>query len=77
MYRADQHSYMLYPDRDLPGFMRKNCVSPEDVQDSVLIATLVENDDRTLLIRDENGVYHFNGSFNHSIFVCFCSIPSF
>ena len=66
MYRADQHSYMLYPDRDLPGFMHKNRLSPEQVQDSALIAALVERGDRTLIIRDENGIYHFNGSFRNA-----------
>ncbi len=66
MYRADQHSYMLYPDRDLPGFMHKNCLSPEDVQGSALIATLMERDERTLIVRDENGVYHFDGSFRNA-----------
>jgi hypothetical protein len=66
MYRADQHSYMLYPDRDLPGFVRKNCLSPEEVQDSALIASLIERGNRTLMIRDENGTYHFNGSFRNA-----------
>ncbi len=27
LYRADQHSYILYPDRELPGFLRKNQVA--------------------------------------------------
>ena len=31
LYRADQHSYILYPDRDLPGFLEKNCIAPEQV----------------------------------------------
>ena len=66
MYRADQHSYMLYPDRDLPGFLQKNSLSSEQVQGSALIAALVERDDRTLLIRDENGAYHFHGSFRNA-----------
>jgi hypothetical protein len=66
MYRADQHSYMLYPDRDLPGFLEKNRMSADQVQDSTLIAALVENNDRTLVIRDENGVYHFEGSFRNA-----------
>jgi hypothetical protein len=66
MYRADQHSYMLYPDRDLPGFMHKNCLSPEEVQDSALMAMLIERGDRTLMVRDENGTYHFNGSFRNA-----------
>src|SRR5690606_18256140 len=24
LYRADQHSYLLYPDRELPGFLERN-----------------------------------------------------
>ena len=28
LYRADQHSYILYPDRELPGFLHKNQVAP-------------------------------------------------
>jgi hypothetical protein len=66
MYRADQHSYMLYPDRDLPGFLQKNCLPADQVRDSVLITALVERDDRTLVIRDENGTYHFEGSFRNA-----------
>ncbi len=66
MYRADQHSYMLYPDRDLPGFLEKNRMSEAQVQGSDLIAALAENNDRTLVIRDENGVYHFEGSFRNA-----------
>jgi hypothetical protein len=66
MYRADQHSYMLYPDRDLPGFLRKNTMSEAQVAGSELIAKLVEAGDRTLILRDENGVYHFNGAFRNA-----------
>jgi hypothetical protein len=66
MYRADQHSYMLYPDRDLPGFLQKNQLSPDRVQGSALIAALVEDGDRTLVLRDENSAYHFCGSFRNA-----------
>ena len=66
MYRADQHSYMLYPDRDLPGFLHKNCLSAEQVEGSALVAALVERSDRTLIARDENGVYHFNGNLHNA-----------
>ena len=67
MYRADQHSYLLYPDRELRGFLLKNSFSANRVQDSVLIATLVERGDRSLVIRDENGTYHFNGAFRNAV----------
>ncbi|RPH63230.1 MAG: hypothetical protein EHM81_00535 [Chloroflexi bacterium] len=66
LYRADQHSYILYPNRDLPGFLRKNCLSAEQVRDSALIAKLVEQNNRDLIVRDVNGVYHFNGSFRNA-----------
>jgi hypothetical protein len=66
MYRADQHSYLLYPDRDLPGFMHKNQLPLDQVQSSALIAALVESGDRTLVVRDENGTCHFNGSFRNA-----------
>ncbi len=66
MYRPDQHSYMLYPDRDLPGFLEKNRLSAAQVQGSALIAELVKQGDRTLIARDVNGVYHFNGDFRNA-----------
>jgi hypothetical protein len=65
MYRPDQHSYTLYPDRDLPGFFRKNCIQPEQVQGSSLIASLVARGDTSLISRDVEGVYHFNGDFHN------------
>ncbi len=65
LYRADQHSYILYPDRDLPGFLHKNCLPPDLVQRSALLTRLVEQGDETLIVRDENGTAHFPGSFRN------------
>lgn len=66
LYRADQHSYMLYPDRDLPGFRQKNRVPAEAVAGSALVAALAEADDPRLLVRDEAGDYHFSGAFRNA-----------
>jgi len=66
LYRADQHSYMLYPNRKLPGFRQKNNVNADQVADSKLVATLSAAGDVRLLIRDEVGVYHFNGRFRNA-----------
>jgi hypothetical protein len=66
LYRADQHSYILYPDRELQGFLRKNQVAPHQVEGLSLVARLVQRGDRTLLVRDANGVYHFNGAFRNA-----------
>ena len=30
LYRPDQQSFMLYPDRALPGFMARNAIPPQD-----------------------------------------------
>ncbi len=66
LYRADQHSYMLYPNRRLPGFLEKNCIDPEKVRDLSLVAALVEHQDRRLIVKDVNGVYHFSGDIRNA-----------
>ena len=66
LYRADQHSYMLYPNRQLPGFLAKNHVPPAAVAGSALVAALTAANDRRLLICDDAGVYHFNGNFRNA-----------
>ena len=42
LYRPDQHSYILYPDRDLPGFLEKNCLTPDQVNGLNLVSELVQ-----------------------------------
>ncbi len=65
LYRPDQHSYILYPDRKLPGFLEKNCLTLSQVSHLALVSELVKAQDKTLLIRDESGNYHFNGQFHN------------
>lgn len=65
LYRSDQHSYMLYPNRRLSGFRQKNNVPANLVTESRLVAALTAADDLRLLILDEAGVYHFNGRFRN------------
>ncbi len=61
LYRDDQQSYILYPDRELPGFLEKNCIKEDQVSNLALVLELVKAQDQTLVTRDENGNYHFNG----------------
>ncbi|HET6446127.1 MAG TPA: hypothetical protein VFI27_16290 [candidate division Zixibacteria bacterium] len=65
LYRADLHTYMLYPDRTLPGFLQKNNISASQIAGSKLVSALTEAGDNRLLVRDEAGVYHFNGDFHN------------
>jgi len=61
LYQPEQESYILYPERRLPGFLQKNCLTPDKVSDVALISMLTEKQDKTIVIRDVNGVYHFSG----------------
>jgi hypothetical protein len=65
LYRADQHTYMLYPNRELPGFQQKNNVHEAQVAGSALVESLAAAGDTRLLVRDVSGVYHFNGDFRN------------
>ncbi len=66
LYRPDQHSYILYPDRELQGFLEKNSMTSEQVSGLTLVSELVEAQDKTLIVRDEKGNYHFSGHIRNS-----------
>ena len=66
LYRADQNSYLLYPQRLPAGFLKKNCISAEQVQNLSLVEKLIESHDASLISRDVNGEYHFNGAFRNA-----------
>jgi len=66
LYRADQNSYVLYPDRKLPGFFEKNNIPASAIAQSKTLAAMIERDDRRIVIQDSNGVAHFNASFRNS-----------
>ncbi|MBN2677263.1 MAG: hypothetical protein JXR32_04260, partial [Anaerolineaceae bacterium] len=61
LYQTDRNSYLLYPDRDLPGFMEKNSLKPDQVKGLGLFAALVEAQDQTLITKDIEGMIHFSG----------------
>ena len=66
LYREDQHSYILYPDRQLPRFEDKNIIPQEVAERSALIQKLLADGNRRLVGKDVFGRYHFNGSFNNA-----------
>jgi hypothetical protein len=63
MYRADQESYTLYPDRRLPRFLEKNSVSPAALARSPLLGKLLASGDTSIVFKDEQGVVRFHESF--------------
>lgn len=66
MYRSDQNSYMLYPDRILPRFHEKNVVSPALMEKSRTVASMLELGDQSIVSRDVRGGLHFNGDFRNA-----------
>ncbi len=59
LYRPDQHTYTLYPDKNLPGFQQKNTIAESQVRHLRLIAALTDANDARLITRDVHGAYHF------------------
>ena len=65
LYRENQHSYILYPDRKLPRFERKNIIPKEAIEKSVLLTQMIGKNDQRIVEKDVLGQFHFNGSFTN------------
>jgi len=65
VYRPDQQSFMLYPDRELPGFLDKNRIAADQVEAIPLLELQLERDDRRIVERDADGCYRFNSEFTN------------
>ena len=66
LYRADQNSYILYPDRRLPRFREKNNIPDAAVAKSAFLRGMIERGDRRIVVRDARGVAHFNAHFRNA-----------
>ena len=66
LFRPDQYSYILYPNKDLPKFIEKNNIPKHLVETSQLFKNLIAKGNQRIITKDINGNYHFNGSFNNA-----------
>jgi hypothetical protein len=66
LYRDDQKSYILYPNKELPGFLDKNTISKEEINRSELLKKLEVDGNHRIITKDVNGEYHFNGNFRNA-----------
>lgn len=66
LYREDQQSYVLYPNKDLPRFLEKNTIKASKVSTIELVKQLESAGNTQLLEKDIHGNYHFNGNFNNA-----------
>ncbi len=65
VYRPDQDSFMLYPDRSLPGFLDKNRVNAEQIDAIPLLTQMLAADDDRIVTQDADGCYRFNADFTN------------
>ncbi len=66
LYRADQHSYMLYPDRTLTPFLDRNRVPREAALRIPLVADLRGAGESSILTDDGHGSLRFHADFANS-----------
>ncbi len=65
IYRQDQDSYMLYPNRALPRFLEKNIIPESLALSSVILKEELEHHRTRFIERDVYGKLHFNGRFRN------------
>ncbi|MEM1447361.1 MAG: hypothetical protein AAGF84_14985 [Planctomycetota bacterium] len=63
LYREDQNSFLLYPNRPQPGFFEKNNVPPGSAASIPLLQAMLDADDTRLVERDPAGRVRFHGDF--------------
>lgn len=66
LFRSDQYSYLLYPNKQLPKFKEKNTIPKERARQSDLLKQLVKEGNTHIVEVDLEGGYHFNGDFNNA-----------
>ncbi len=66
LFREDQYSYLLYPNKELPKFLEKNIIPYKSVERSELLQQLLNDGNVQIIEKDIRGNYHFNGNFNNA-----------
>lgn len=66
LYRRDQNSYMLYPNKKLPLFIEKNNISTDLVNKSKLLLSLLSVGNKEIIYKDINGGIHFQIDITNS-----------
>jgi len=66
IYRSDQNSYLLYPDRKLPLFKDKNVIDPALVKSNRWIQDELASGRKDYIEQDINTAVHFNSRFKNA-----------
>ena len=65
LFRDDQYSYILYPNKDLGLFLNKNTIPSFKVNESKLLRELLNDGNQQIISKDCESSYHFNCDFNN------------
>ena len=65
VYRPDQRSFMLYPDRKLPSFLERNRLSASEVEAIPILGRMLATGDERIVVRDVEGCYRFSAEFRN------------
>lgn len=66
LYREDQQSYMLYPDREPRPFWEKNTIPGEYTTRYPVLQKLADMGGKGIITRDQSGTLHFAGAFKNA-----------
>ncbi len=66
LYRPDQDSFILYPNRRLPSFLAKNVIPEDLVVSNPLLTRLLEAGERSVVITDVDGAHHFSAELRNA-----------
>ncbi|MEH6635200.1 MAG: hypothetical protein V7700_06755 [Halioglobus sp.] len=65
IFRRDQNTFLLYPDRELPSFLQKNCVPAAAAEGLPLLAQMLQRGETRIIERDADGIYRFNAELTN------------
>ena len=66
LFWDEQYSYILYPNKDLLGFLDKNIIPESELNKSSLLTLLVKDGNNQIVVKDIDDKYHFNGLFHNA-----------
>jgi hypothetical protein len=67
LYRQDQRSFLLYPERELPGFLDRNVVPEHRLSGVSLLRNLLDAGETSVVERDAFGACRFQADFRNAI----------
>jgi hypothetical protein len=63
LFRPDRRTFLLYPDRELPGFLDKNRIPSEALDAIPILGRMLDEGDERIVVRDIEGCARFNADF--------------